>query len=121
MKIGDIRNLIPINAKMIEEIEIDPIRIVENYFFEKPGCKDYRNETINFMIKEKQSFSTTNNCVYDFAKRFVKVTCPSCGIILDGKSGGGTSDNNYIHYKCDNCGLEVSIVTPDNGYSVTFK
>ena len=82
---------------------------------------DYRKDSINFAIKEKIDFDTTANSVYQFAKEFVKVKCPTCNQIVDGKGGGGTAKSHNIEFICKECKTKVVINTPEDGYSVYFN
>jgi predicted RNA-binding Zn-ribbon protein involved in translation (DUF1610 family) len=120
MKISDLKALIP--SLKVNDIEVDPMHVVERHFFEKSYSRsDYREQVIDLFIKNKKSFCTTCNSVHMFAKNYVQVICPKCGKHLTGSSGCGSLNNHTITYECKKCDVTIGITTPDNGYSVRFS
>jgi predicted RNA-binding Zn-ribbon protein involved in translation (DUF1610 family) len=117
-KLNDIlgkNQLLPINPTYAE---IDPTEIIEHYFFER-GKGDYRQETIDFMLKNKIAFHSTCNNNFDMAKRFLKVTCPKCGKEMK-YSGGSGSSGAYTHrFECKRGCPTVSITIPSDGISIS--
>ena len=119
MKISEIKKLLP--SIQEDSIDVNAMEVVEHYFFGRRDVSDYRESALRYMIENKADFTTTTNNVYNFAKLFVKVTCPKCGTTVEGRNGSGSSDMHTISYRCPKCKTEISISTPSNGYSVRFK
>ena len=102
---------------------INPARLFEHYYFNQPWSeekKDYRDTAIDKCIEEKLSFESTDNNIFELCKRFVHVTCPICGSVLEGSGGGGTCDNYHIDYRCK-CGFKASLNMHTEGISFEFK
>ncbi len=98
------------------------VHLVENYYFRKRNCKDYRNASIDFAIKNKLNFSSSQNTYNDFMRRFVKVSCPTCNMSLTGKGGGGTSGSFHTDYYCDDCKVEVSLSgNPEGAFDMRYR
>jgi len=117
MEIKELHKLLPFN---INTTEIDPARVVEHHFFNNNSTRDYREESIKFLNKNRISFNTTTNTVHTFPTQFVQVKCPTCKKVLKASGGGGSTNIHHIHFTCKPCKLTVSITTPDDGYSVNF-
>jgi len=105
----------------IDDIEVDVTSVVENAFFERHNCQDYRKESINFMIKNKIDFHSTCNNDHEIMKKLIKVSCPVCHKNMKVTSGGGNGSISTTTYSCDECSTNVNITIPDSGIHVDFE
>lgn len=118
MKIKDMVNHFPVNTK---DIDVNPLRIAEDYYFHQPYTNDYRDEAIKAVVKKKLSFDSTCNSVFEIAKKFIHVSCPGCNKTkLEAKGGTGSGDIFHIDYQCPLCETKVSITIPVDGISINF-
>lgn len=119
MKIKDLEKIIPLNK---DDLEVDPVPVVENKFFYDKSKGDYREKTIEFLVREKIGFQTSFNIIFEFVRRYVRVVCPTC-LKEDLKSGngGGNSDSVSITFVCPRCKTEVYLSISHNGIGVDFK
>jgi len=119
MKLKDIKKLIPIKT---DEIQVDSTAMIENYFFNNtPVTKNYKEESIEFMIQNQTNFHSTFNNIDILVKKFLKVSCPKCNCEIESKGGGGNSDFTTINFRCPQCSTEISLSFPHDGISVEFK
>lgn len=102
-----------------DEIEVDPTMLVEHALFERQNCDNYRTETINYLVKHKIDGHSTCNNTYEFAKAFVKISCPACKEEMKVNTGSGNSNTHTITYKCS-CGTKFYLTIPNNGFSFEF-
>jgi predicted RNA-binding Zn-ribbon protein involved in translation (DUF1610 family) len=116
MKIEDLEKVVVFNRN---ELEIDPVPVVENNFFGKKG--DYREKTINFLIEKRINFSTSFNIVFEFVRRYVAISCPVCGKKMVNIGGGGNSDSLSISFECAECKTVAHLNLPHHGLAVDFK
>ena len=111
--------LIP--KKAIEEMDVNPLRLIGEKYFEQPtGFGNYRDKAINEVIEQELSFSSDCNYICELINKLVTVTCPTCGSRLKSKNGGGNGHVWSATFKCQ-CGTEVSLTLPADGISVRFK
>ena len=99
---------------------INPLEVMENYYFGRHDIKNYRERAVDRCIDEKVDFSSTANNIYDMSKRFITIKCPVCKSNIVGQGGGGTNNNNHINFRCD-CKFEATLTLPDNGIEFKFK
>lgn len=98
------------------------VHLVENHFFRKKSCNDYRNAAIDFARKNHLNFSSSFNTYKDFMKRFVKVNCPNCSDLLEGGFGGGSGHEYHIDYNCKFCKIKVSLSgNPMGGFEMRYE
>jgi predicted RNA-binding Zn-ribbon protein involved in translation (DUF1610 family) len=119
MKVREISEILP--SVKIDEIEVDQTSVIENYFFERRYSKDYRKDSIDFMVKNRVDFHSSCNSGFDVMKRFVHVVCPVCGKNMSAGDGSGSGGTTSMQYKCEHCSVEVFITIPTEGFEVCFK
>ena len=120
MKIKDIKQLLPIK---IDEIEVNPASIIEHHFFNKAQThgKSYRQEALDFMIKNNISFANTNNTAFEML-RLLTLKCPKCHRNMIHINGSGNSSFHTAHLQCPKCKTEGHISIPsEDGISFTFR
>lgn len=118
MKLKDyIENVEKVN---IDEIEVNPIRLLEEKFFNDKFCSDYRGAAINVCNNKSINWSSTENNAHDVSKRYVKIKCPKCHKEMEISNGSSNSSVSYTTYKCT-CKTQVTIAIPLNGFSVKFS
>ncbi len=117
MKLNELKEIIPIP----DDIEVNHMQAIENYFFHNLKVANYRTKAIDFCIEKKLSILTTANNGYELLKRFVYVKCPKCNSSMEGTTGGGNGDCETITYICE-CGNKANLTIPvDSGLSIEFK
>lgn len=120
MKLKDFQKKCPGVRLQLGELEIDATRLIEHSLFEREDCRNYRQETINYLVRHKIDGHSTCNNIHEFAKAFVKVQCPSCHKNMKIDGGSGNSHSHTVNYKCD-CGTMFHLTTPNDGMSIEFK
>lgn len=120
MKLRDFQHKCPGVRLQLGELEIDPTRLIEHDMFENNTVANYRVETINYLVKHKIHGHSTCNNIFEFAKAFVKVSCPSCKKNMEIDGGGGNSESHTINFKCT-CGTKFHMTMPNDGMSFEFK
>lgn len=124
MKLNAINDLLrnaglsPINT---ESLDVDATASIEHNFFENSLKLDYRQDSVNFMIKNKIDFHSTCNNVFNITRKFIKIACPTCKNEMSYEDGGGNSDTNTSNYRCDKCKTTASITMPNEGIHFSFK
>jgi hypothetical protein len=127
MRIEEIESKLPGIRVKIGEIEIDPTRLVERACFDdrskhaQTTCTDYRDQSIDYFVRHKVDFHSTCNLIYNVAKRFIVVKCPSCKRNMEVTSGGGGNNSMYTVNYCCTCGTRTTLTMPNNGFTVEFK
>jgi predicted RNA-binding Zn-ribbon protein involved in translation (DUF1610 family) len=120
-KLNDIlgkNQLLPID---LTNAEIDPTEVIEHYFFERGKGDDYRQEAIEFMMKNKITFNSTCNSNFNMAKKFIKVDCPTCGKPMKYEGGSGSSSQYTHRFVCKSKRCpSISITIPSDGITVNF-
>lgn len=101
-------------------IEVDMTRIIEHAFFENEDSTDYRNDSINFMVKRKIDCHSTCNSIHNFISKFVKISCPNCQKDMSVHSSGGNNNSHTTTFRCS-CGTKFYLATPNDGLSIEFK
>jgi len=99
---------------------VNPLEIMENYYFNQRDDRNYEEKAVNRCIDEKVNFVSTANNIYKMAYRFITVKCPICGSDIEGKSGGGTANNHHINFRCE-CKFEAILTLPEDGIEFKFK
>ena len=117
MELKKLRELIQVD---INKLEVDATSVIEHRFFEKGGFGDYRQESINFCIKNKIDFHSTCNSAFNVMKSFIKIKCPVCKKNMEPASGSGSGLTETLHYVCA-CGTDVSLTIPVEGIIISFK
>lgn len=121
MKIKDIKKLKGLGIRT-EEIEVDATSIIEHAHFENHNCRDYRKESIEYMIKNKINFHSTCNNDHVMFQKLIKVECPVCHRNMIVKNGSGNCSTSTTTYVCDKCKVNVNITIPsDSGIHVNFE
>jgi hypothetical protein len=78
MKMADIGTL-GLSKKTVNEIEVDASDLIRHDEFNR-SRGDYRETTIDRLVKLEIPFHSDCNTVHNFFKRFLKVVCPYCKI-----------------------------------------
>ena len=118
MKIKDVRNVLSLSDHRVGEIEVDIERIVENHFFDHG--RDYKKESVDFMIKKRVNFSSTVNTDFHVMSSYIKVKCPVCRSIMKSNGGGGSTGTITVGYVCSKCNTVVSVTIPCDGIRFNF-
>lgn len=119
MQISELKNL-GLGIK-IDDIEVDATDVIERAFFGNHTCNDYRNESIDYMVKNKIDFHSTCNSIFNVTKRFIKIVCPTCKRNMVYISGGGSADSFHHSYRCEHCQTQADLSIPSEGFRVIFK
>lgn len=107
MKIKDLESVLSFNKDEL-------VSIIEKKFFKQKG--DYREKTIDFLVREKIGFSSSFNIIHELVRRYVRVICPTC-LKESLKSGNGGG----ITFACPRCKTEIYLNLPHNGIGIDFK
>ena len=121
MKIKDLRQYIAITG---DNIEVNTTAEIEHYFFEqlsKPGEPDYREQAIDFSIKNHLPVTATQNNGFNLIKRYIKFICPVCGHDMEQGTGSGNGCEETVEFHCAKCKVvgHLSIPVP-NGIDFHF-
>ena len=114
MKLKQLKKLLDIDEK---EIDINHMRILEDYFFQRSEDADYRHAAIDFCIRNKIPFHQTVNNNYEIISRFVKIKCPVCGNMMEAKHGRGNGDAFTVTFVCPQCKSEAKLETHQESLS----
>ena len=125
MKLKDAVKKLGISQKVVDELEESAATLLASDEFnrreprrlpgEEPG-PDYRERAINRAIKAQVPFYSDGNLVYDLVKRYVRILCPYCGVLITGHGGGGTADYMGVDFRCV-CGAGAHLCFHDDGIS----
>jgi DNA-directed RNA polymerase subunit RPC12/RpoP len=114
MKVGDIYQL-GLCRKTIDEATIDPTDLIRQDEFNRDGKGDYRERTIDRLVRERIGFHSDCNTLFNFMKRFVRIVCPYCKKTMEPHAASGNGETTTTGYVCPKCGATASISLPSTG------
>ena len=117
-----VENPLGIDAKAINEMEVDISRLVVDDEFNKVARDvkdDYRVRAIKRLVASGIPFHSEYNIIHDMARMFVKVSCPYCNSNMSTHNSSMIGKKFTAHYVCPSCSSEAHISMPING--ISFK
>ncbi len=111
-----------VSTATLKEFELPVMQMLVSDSFKQHSTRDYRDVAIDRAIESGCNFATEWNTITNFARRFVKVSCPYCGEDTKTSGGGGNNAEMSVSYFCEKCGSITSLTFPANaGISVSPK
>jgi hypothetical protein len=111
MKVSEALSRGLIQPDKVSDIELDPSRLIITQEFERKDLNcpsDYRERSLDALLKAGIRWHTDGNILVNATRRFVVVHCPYCHREMDGDTASGNMDTMNVHFKCL-CGAEAPL------------
>lgn len=100
------------------KVEINPLALIVNDEFDKPGKGNYRKNAVERTIKTKVQFHSECNTLTELVKKIIKIQCPYCNKEMTHKDSGGNLITTTINFNCI-CGTTIGITLGEDSIFVS--